>query len=128
MNDDPNASFTFWFLVVIFALIFGVVCAAIAGRKGNGIFGAFLLGALLGPLGLIIVAVLPANTVEMDKQRRGDPALKQCPDCAELVLKEARKCKHCAFMFDQTATDSKSGGGDAGAFDRSIAARRMFKL
>ncbi len=30
-----------------------------------------------------------------------DPTHKQCPDCAELVLAAARKCRYCGYRFDK---------------------------
>jgi hypothetical protein len=34
------------------------------------------------------------------------PEVKKCPDCAEMVLAEARKCKHCGYRFDDSAAAS----------------------
>jgi hypothetical protein len=31
-------------------------------------------------------------------------ATKQCPDCAEIVLTEARVCKHCKYCFEEPAS------------------------
>ena len=33
---------------------------------------------------------------------------KQCPDCAETVLKEARVCKHCGYRFDEAPPPAPS--------------------
>lgn len=33
---------------------------------------------------------------------------KKCPDCAEIVMAEARKCKHCGFSFDLLAETSSA--------------------
>jgi len=30
----------------------------------------------------------------------GQPAMKACPDCAEMVLAAARKCRYCGYRFD----------------------------
>ncbi len=32
-------------------------------------------------------------------QASSEPERKKCPDCANLVLAEARKCQHCGFVF-----------------------------
>jgi Uncharacterised protein family UPF0547 len=29
-----------------------------------------------------------------------DRPTRQCPDCAETILTEARVCKHCGYRFD----------------------------
>ena len=43
----------------IILLIFGIICAAIAGSKGRSVIGWFFIGFFFGLLGLIIVLVLP---------------------------------------------------------------------
>lgn len=72
-------------------LVGAVVVAVIAGARGRSGLGWFVLSLLLSPLiGLILVALLPSL--------EGAPTPEthvKCPDCHELVLKEARVCKHC---------------------------------
>lgn len=34
------------------------------------------------------------------------PDLKRCPDCAEMVLAEARVCKHCRYRFPQPPAEA----------------------
>jgi hypothetical protein len=34
------------------------------------------------------------------------PATKQCPDCAEVVLAEARVCKHCKYRFEEPVSSA----------------------
>ncbi len=51
----------------------------------------------------LTVLVLWAATI---RTRSGLPARgperaqKKCPDCAELILAEARVCKHCSYRFE----------------------------
>lgn len=76
----------FWF---VFALIVGVYAA----RRGRSGTGWFLLSVLISPLlaGLLCLAVGPKN---QEAGPSPDTHVK-CPDCRELVLRDARKCKHC---------------------------------
>jgi hypothetical protein len=79
--------FVFWF-------VFAIVVAVIASSRGRSGFGWFLLAMIISPLlGVILVALLPSL-----KPAQGAPTPRthvKCPDCAELVLKEAKVCKHC---------------------------------
>lgn len=79
--------FVFWILL---SIIVGVAASS-RGRSG---FGWFLLSLFLTPvLMLILVLVLPRRGLSADAPSP-DTHIK-CPDCAELIKKEARVCKHC---------------------------------
>lgn len=69
-------------------------------RKHPSSGGVFLLNLLLGwtLLGWIVAAVWSAS----GKPGSSDPSPEthvRCPDCRELVLKDARKCKHCGCQL-----------------------------
>lgn len=87
-----------WFL---FWLMFSVVVGVIASSRGRTGFGWFLLSMIISPLlGILLVALLPRVTVPGDPDARPTPETHvRCPDCAEFVLKEARKCKHCGAQL-----------------------------
>jgi hypothetical protein len=72
---------------LLFAVLCGLVGGAI-GRAKNRASEGVLLGLLLGPLGILLIAcfekLMPAGRTE-----------RKCPDCAEMILAEAKKCKHC---------------------------------
>lgn len=73
-------------------LLFGIVAMVIANSKERSGCGWFLLGCLIGPFALA-VAALPSL-----KTDPGAPTPRthvKCPDCAELILIEAKVCKHC---------------------------------
>lgn len=84
-------------------LIFSVVSGAIASAKGRSGIGYFLLSIVLSPIvGLILAAALPR--IEQAPNPTGDgPGRIKCPDCAELILAEAKVCKHCGFRLDAPA-------------------------
>jgi tRNA(Ile2) C34 agmatinyltransferase TiaS len=50
-----------------------------------------MLGALLGPIALILVLLIPSAKADT----------KVCPDCAESVKEAAVKCRFCGYRFDQ---------------------------
>jgi hypothetical protein len=98
-------------VVTLFAIaIFAVVPIFVAHRlgKSKGRANAWLWGFLLGWIGVLIVALLSskAGDPEAAVQRTapgGPPnerGTKTCPDCAEDVLAEARRCRFCGYRFD----------------------------
>lgn len=79
--------------MVIFWLVCAFFCSAIAVSKGRHGFGWFLLGLCFSIFALIAILIAPSL-----KTPPGAPTPEthvRCPDCKELVLKEASVCKHC---------------------------------
>lgn len=80
-----------FFLWFAFAVVVGVGASA-RGRNG---FGWWLLAMLISPLlAVILLALLPSIGSDTVPAPSPNTHVK-CPDCAELVLREARACKHC---------------------------------
>lgn len=76
-----------WF---VFAIFVGVGADA-RGRSG---IGWFFLAMIISPLfAAILLFLLPA--IGPGQTAPNPDTHVKCPDCAELVLKEARVCKHC---------------------------------
>jgi hypothetical protein len=76
------------------ALIVGVA----ADRRGRMGFGWFMLAVMLSPFiaGLLLLAMRNlADEPDLTTHRR-------CPDCAELVLRAARVCKHCGRQLEES--------------------------
>ena len=77
-------------IVFIVILVLALATSVIAQLRGRNGLGWFILG-LIGPIIALFAAVL------MPKLEQGptpDTHVK-CPDCKELVLKDANVCKHC---------------------------------
>jgi hypothetical protein len=77
---------TLWF-------IFSIAVAVIASLLGRSGIGWFVLSLLISPLLAVIVLAIAGRAADADAPKP-DTHVK-CPDCAELVRKEARVCKHC---------------------------------
>lgn len=83
--------------------------AATAGAAlGGGIF-AFLTGGLAVAMALVCLIVFAVAHFAGREMRdtSGTPS-KKCPECAEMVQAEARKCKHCGATF--TSMESAAPG------------------
>ena len=80
---------------------FGIVGAMIAGGKGNSGCGGFVLGVLLGPIGLLI-AFFSSDNDDKKREKTGD--VKKCPYCAEYVKEDAVVCKHCGRTLNNRGT------------------------
>jgi hypothetical protein len=82
-------------IALIVTVLFAALGWYIGEQRGRGSLG-LILGLFLGPIGLLIVAVMePAET------RRG---LRACPWCAERIQAAARICRYCGR--DVTAAET----------------------
>ena len=83
-------------IVVAFlgALLSGYAGMTIWARKGGKPAGGFLVGGLLGALGVFILAAARPRQAEIDSAARSQ-GLTPCPHCAELIKHQARVCRYC---------------------------------
>jgi len=81
-----------WLVWFVFSPI---ACWIIASSKARSSFGWLLAGAFFGLFAVFIVAVLPSRARYKDGSMPTPDTHVKCPDCRELVLSEARVCKHC---------------------------------
>ena len=84
--------------LILFWFGLAIVTAIAASSKGRFAFGWFLLGLIFPLLALILVAIVPAIKPADPNAPSPDTHVK-CPDCRELVYKDARKCKHCGITL-----------------------------
>jgi hypothetical protein len=83
-----------WIFIAWIACAIGA--GAIASAKGRSGVGYFILGMVLPLIGLLIAIGMPTiRPVTVPAALPDRSAERKCPACAEWVLKEARKCKHC---------------------------------
>jgi hypothetical protein len=66
---------------VVVWFVCGIISSVIGSNKGLGC-GGFIAGLLLGPLGIILVLVLPGTRIK-------------CQYCQKLIDKKAVKCPYC---------------------------------
>jgi len=80
-----------------------------ASNKGRSGFGWFLLAILISPL---LAAIFLAVSADLSRQAEARPTKAthvKCPDCAELILKEAKVCKHCGCRLAPQYSDPEPG-------------------
>ena len=81
--------------IVVGWCVLSWVVAIIASNRGRSGFGWFLLAMLFSPLLAGILCLVLQNLRSASPDGPTPETHVKCPDCRELVLKEARKCKHC---------------------------------
>lgn len=96
-------------------LMCSILGAAILSRYNKAGTG-FLLGAILGPFGVLFALVMRSGENKKEEQKRHDEQMKamadlkanqetskperECPYCAESIFAKAKVCKHCGRDVD----------------------------
>ncbi len=78
---------------IIWVIVSPIACATVASSKRRFSLGWGILGLLLGPFGILVIAALPMS----------HEGLKKCEKCAEYVQPEAIVCKHCGNQFNSNS-------------------------
>ncbi|MFI5096267.1 MAG: superinfection immunity protein [Candidatus Acidiferrales bacterium] len=100
MTDNSGG----WILLLLSLVIYFIPSMWAASKHSNKSTGIFLLNLLLGwtVIGWI-GALIWAGSVESDTAKTAKvavaPLMKKCPQCAEVVLQDARICRFCHFDF-----------------------------
>lgn len=80
--------------IIFFWLLFALVVGMVASSRGRSGFGWFILACLISPLLAGIILLVSAN--RRSQAERPNPSTHvKCPDCKELILKNARVCRYC---------------------------------
>lgn len=89
--------------IAIFWVGCAVVSAIVAGAKGRSSFGWLIIGIVFGLFALIVIACLPSIKPQPVVMAGGEVATPdthvRCPECRELVRRDAKRCKHCQITL-----------------------------
>lgn len=109
-------------------ILCGIIGTLVMERKGRSGFGGFLLGLLLGPLGVIIALVLGSDQAALDRRSIASGQQRKCPRCAELVKAEAIVCRHCGADLAAVVEQAKveKSAADAAARRRELIVLAVF--
>ncbi|HDI3023510.1 TPA: zinc ribbon domain-containing protein [Cronobacter turicensis] len=80
--------------ILLVAVVLGVIPALIAHSKGRSFIAWWFYGFLLFIVALVHSLVIKKDP-EYAEREMIDDGMKKCPLCAEMVRKEAVKCRHC---------------------------------
>lgn len=88
-------------LVLLWALC-SLIGAYVASQRGYSWIFGLLVGFALGPVGVLIAALL-----KEDREPRRLPVdeRKRCPRCAEWIMVEALICRFCGYSLDTGLSD-----------------------
>jgi len=96
---------------IVFFCLCGLISGIAGSNKGRSGFLWFLVGFVLGPLGIVLALVAKKDNQTIESKALALGTQKKCPFCAELIKAEAIICKHC--NRDQTEHNTSMQRGNS---------------
>jgi len=92
---------------ILAALLIGLLPAYIAQNKGRSFMLWWIYGALLFIVALPHSLLMKADAGAVEANALADGA-KKCPECKELIKKDATVCKHCGCKLVEQSAKNES--------------------
>jgi hypothetical protein len=80
---------------LVLAILIGLIPAAIASSKGKSFIGWWFYGAALFVVALPHSLMMRPDHAELERRDLEGGDTKKCPNCAEIIKKEAKVCRFC---------------------------------
>lgn len=80
---------------LILAALIGLIPAAIAAGKGRNFMLWWLYGAALFIIALPHALIMRRDQTALDERALSGGDVKKCPQCAEVIKREAKVCRFC---------------------------------
>jgi hypothetical protein len=88
--------------LLILPILLGIIVGAIARSKGRSFFGWWFYGSMIFIVAIIHVLLVSPNNRGLERRAIENDG-KKCPMCAEIVKRDALRCRYCGNSLDMAA-------------------------